>query len=337
MTYSDGGQYIDMDFFVWPRANAGYCIKNEADEDVLDVFKVSARDPIKGTITLGHTDDAGLFIVERPDTTSYISMKPLDEESALFREFADLNGSPDSFIEFADQHGLLLRSHRLNLWDGMVNKSIGADLLSSWGYEHWILKKAIEVWDLLQDKGEYHKLHRLVKWDKSGFYVEARDKDRAYLASSSVSTQDQAFPRFKPGDAFLPAQYFVQTQINRKLREYRVNPMLLMSTGNKLKQYFVPENLLAAMWFQFFQAVTGEKRYKRCDICKKWVDVTDKNETWTTHSTCANRKRVAKSRKKGKAFQMHTNGMSIEDIAVKLRIDAKWVIEWLREEGLING
>ena len=52
------------------------------------------------------------------------------------------------------------------------------------------------------------------------------------------------------------------------------------------------------MWFQFFQAASGERKHKRCEVCKKWEDVTDKKATWTKHPECAGRVRTAKYRER---------------------------------------
>ena len=64
-----------------------------------------------------------------------------------------------------------------------------------------------------------------------------------------------------------------------------------------LKQGQVPENLLAAMWYQFLQTITGEKKFKRCAVCNNWEDVTYKKATWKQHPECGNRKRVNRYRK----------------------------------------
>ena len=105
--------------------------------------------------------------------------------------------------------------------------------------------------------------------------------------------------RIVPCDVVIPAQMVIQKLINKKLSvsEYPVTPKLLMDKNNNLKQYLVPQNLLSAMWFQFFQAASGERKFKKCEICHKWEDVTEKRSSWSMHPNCAARVRMRRSRK----------------------------------------
>lgn len=101
------------------------------------------------------------------------------------------------------------------------------------------------------------------------------------------------------------APMLIKLIIEEKLREWPVYPILLPTTpqGKEFLQRFQPSSLLATMWFQVFQAVSGEKRFKRCAVCQKWEDVTVKKETWKSHPECSSRERVRRYRDKKELTQ----------------------------------
>lgn len=74
---------------------------------------------------------------------------------------------------------------------------------------------------------------------------------------------------------------------------------------NRIKQSWFPlikpNSLLAAMWYQLSEEISGNRKYKQCEFCHKWQDVTDNNENWRYHADCAAKKRINhyRSKKKG--------------------------------------
>lgn len=50
--------------------------------------------------------------------------------------------------------------------------------------------------------------------------------------------------------------------INTKLKNHPLHLRLLLDENNYPKQFVIPESLLGAMWYQFFQSITGEKNIK---------------------------------------------------------------------------
>lgn len=209
--------------------------------------------------------------------------------------------------------------------DRRVYGIVPGEALSFWQEEIRDMAWTVQVWEWIENK-DISALEKIIYWSEDGqgvhcvradkdtlsHYTRARDFVVDDIQASKVKPpisyelwplaakdfHGEIFARFRPGDRLLPAQYFVQSRINRKLKEHVTTPRLLVDENNQLKSYLMPENLLAAMWLQFFQAVVGEKRFKRCEICGRWEDVTDKTKRWSKHSDCANRARVARSRAK---------------------------------------
>lgn len=322
VTSAKEDQYLDLGFFSWPLSNAGYYIDRDAIPDLLSGMA-------------GKVD--GPFILEKPETIGYLRTKPLNDNPSLFLEFADLDGSEKSIVDFTNQHGLLTQGimlenipHEIKDKNGCIltTRVIRGNDLCSWRHEHFFLKHTIQVWKWLSENAA-EKLGLVIRWTNSNKIIDYfigpehdlrifhRDggaypqKDYSLKAISTGETldiirgelaSDRSQPvlmsRLVPGDVTIPAQAVIQKMINKKLSEYPVKPMLLMDEHNKLQQYFVPENLLSAMWFQFFQAATGAKKFKRCVVCHQWEDVTNKRSTWTKHPECAGRERTAKYRQR---------------------------------------
>ena len=319
--FREVGQYLDLGFFIWPKANAGYYIDSNAVPDLLTCVDDKVTGP---------------FIIETPETTGYVTTMPLNDNQTLFLDFAEIDGSEKSMIEFANQHGLLtdgtllenIPHHSRAVGGGtIISKLIWGDTLVSWQNAHFAMKHTVQLWEWLKIL-DLEKLSLIIHWYDDNrairYFLGAEDDLRAMCKDGAIMGPDHVkrrkdnneplrllngelaselsppglLARFVPGDVVIPAQTAMQKIINEKLKEYPTRPMLLMDNSNKLKQYFVPKNLLSAMWFQFFQAASGERKHKRCEVCKKWEDVTDKKATWTKHPECAGRERTAKYRER---------------------------------------
>lgn len=86
----------------------------------------------------------------------------------------------------------------------------------------------------------------------------------------------------------------LQDKINDSLLS-AVRPTLIYEEeATKLKSYLIPYDLLAALWTEFYLEVSGQKDFKRCEICGRWEDVTNRNKNWKVHPPCAARRRVDK-------------------------------------------
>ena len=310
--YQDPGQYIDLGFFVWPISKEGYYIAQEAKTDVFYKMRIMVNSQGKD---LG--EEKGPFVIEKAETTEYLISKPLEESPSLFLDFAELDGLEENMLRFANQYGLLFRE--ITLESAPQTKSVFGDRLSLWQREHRELKNAVELWKWIKKKNT-EKLNLVITWHDNNKTIKyvfgSEDKIKAYrkegitkdglfglelgiLASAEEpELNTHLLSRIVPGDVIIPAQIVLQRIMNKKLQQYPVWPKLLLDKDKNLRQYLYPENLLSAMWFQFFQAVSGEKKYKKCEVCNKWEDVTDKRSSWAMHPNCAARERMRRRREK---------------------------------------
>jgi hypothetical protein len=95
----------------------------------------------------------------------------------------------------------------------------------------------------------------------------------------------------------LPARAALFQEINKKLAG-QVSPCLLLDRKGQVLSYVRPRTLLAALWVQLYQAVTGWRRIRPCQYCGQLMDVTGGRLTKRAHTSCAHREKMRRYRHK---------------------------------------
>lgn len=271
---------------------------------------------------------AGPVLIPSPDTTGYLR-RDLLSDTGLFFQFAEIDPCPDGVLGFAGQWGFLhapglvavisplyswpageqpARWRHLGevvnpLGDGRSYAVVYGEPLALWEEEITAMRSLVGLWQALL-KQDRDALSEIVAWEG-----EAISYHLAHDSGELISARERPglWARFVPGDPILPARYLLQVQLNAKLEKYRTLPRLLLNEKNVLAPALVPDSLAAALWWQFYQAVSGERVFKRCRVCGKWQDVTNfppgRRQQWTRHGPCANLERVRRYRAKKRREQ----------------------------------
>jgi hypothetical protein len=222
---------------------------------------------------------------------------PLTEFPALFRTFADLAAAADreAILRFANTYGSLGVSLPLDL--SAEHKSGPMPFI--WGETHkrWAaairaMRRAVTLWDW-RVAADREKLSRHFRWQDAGFTNDGHGKAAGWRFSTEaesgvdwgpaiwglgagglVAFVQQDHGLVKPDDVLMPAYLLVQRWVNSAL-EGHVTPNLLYDPkpGKPVLQ-IVPENLLSAMWLQFARAIEGDKEYRACKECGKWIELS---------------------------------------------------------------
>lgn len=333
--------FIDLQqsHFVQPVADHGYYWDDAAQPNPDGPpFLVTTREkPCRaGPFLIESPGTAGYRLLELRAAADY---RQQEEALAptLFLEFASVEPTREGILGFANRYGKLSLSGEIEVltpvysWPageaprpprgpGSViypNRSDGRDYLGVFGesLQWWQdeirdMRRVTALWQWLREEN-VGCLSQVIKWrGDSVLYMFANPEDVQRGETRNAESGLLAAPwfrgdilaRFRRGDYLLPAQHLLQTKINEKLRLYHTKPRLLMNEKNQLEPYLYPDGLIAALWFQCYQAVVGEKKLKRCSICGKWQDVTDltprRQEKWQFHSNCATRERVRRYRER---------------------------------------
>jgi hypothetical protein len=196
---------------------------------------------------------------------------PLEEDPALFREFADLEVSDRSLSEesirgFANQHGALTRE-RLPVRRSSRRKGpYPGEGLRLWREEIRWMRGAIELLDaaVLGDKAalkqwlrsENGRVRYRTPWMRGAFPVSAEDSKH-----------------LRPGDVAQVARFVVQGIINRRLPERTSAALLYHPDTTTLGVHLVPVDLLGALWLQCALALGREQDYRQCWQCGTWMEI----------------------------------------------------------------
>jgi hypothetical protein len=193
----------------------------------------------------------------------------------VFAEFARLDPTQDGIRGFADKYGDLFNRYNINdhaAHDGIAS---GGASLRTWQAEIEDMRVLFDLWDNIQNR-RIVALNKIIRWEKT----KGGDRAVSYLLKTSRRSQNKmlAHSRFSKaallrfvGDrgVLLAARCALGDEINFRLSEHPTVPSLTWTPDYHQRIVFKPPHLLAAMWLQFAQAVTGEFGIKRC-ICGKF-------------------------------------------------------------------
>ncbi len=105
---------------------------------------------------------------------------------------------------------------------------------------------------------------------------------------------------FVAGDCTLPGMAFVMGLVNDRLGgksgRTQVAPCVVFEDGDRRPVLVIrPGNLLAAMWLQLADTVTGKRRQRACGYCGEFFEVKRERGVY-----CGDRCRVAENRRRNK-------------------------------------
>ncbi len=130
-------------------------------------------------------------------------------------------------------------------------------------------------------------------------------------------------------DPFLQARTLLRDLINIQLPRRVSLWMQVDPRDDSMGLRIVPNDLLGAMWLQFARAVAGNRRYRQCDACGLWFEVSpEQNRTNRRFCSTACRSKFYR-RKKELARELRAEGLSVEDIATRLDSDTGTVGGWI--------
>jgi len=259
--------------FYWPVAEEGYAIQFEMVREINGHNEPSLeRWPVLVPVNLSRNRPSRRYA-------------PLSEEPALFRVFAELpsdlteEGSDKKILAFANQYGHLGGGTEVELIDhrpGMffADALMGAVMWTGWADEIWGIKRAVALWDLIEDGGD-DALATLIHLDPGGHVLYRSDGTEMRL------TRD---PRQDHLDEPLDLRYFagiamrqfVDTHMSGPGHEHTLHPVLTWNPeSGRSEARYIPGSLISALWLQFIQAVDGRKRYAKCQAprCGRWFEL----------------------------------------------------------------
>ena len=266
--------------------------------------------------------------------------RPLHEELAAFRTFADLDPTRDNVASFVRKFGVLRRKHSLLKPEGASPQppQLG-EPLSLWGAQTRAMRFAVDVADALDDPPRLSEWVRLDPptddFDRAFFYRRDEGESERFseIANDEFRTSLLRYIVGEPRDVALrrAGQFFVQQEINSHLEENAAPKLLYNPESDQLELRLMPTNLLGALWLQFARSVEASKLYRRCPVCTQWFEVSVKGKR--RHSTyCSARCRVKAYRdRRNEAVARAAAGESPGSIAEALGSELDTVLGWIKQ------
>lgn len=237
-----------------------------------------------------------------------IRYEPLEEFPVLFMEFAKLAPTRDAVRQFANLYGTLFDSYDIVETVVQRGRMVGGSTLRQWKGEIERMDAIVSLWEAIKTQNMTY-LRKIIRWNDNGVLYSIKMKGGALLNSVLTHKTDSTFQemlaRFgKRGSVLHPARYALRREINKRIASTATVPRLMWASGARsemkpdahMRIAFVPTNLLAALWLQFAQAVTGDFQLRRCTECERYFPVGPGGRRLDS-DTCSDKCRQRKKRR----------------------------------------
>ena len=210
-----------------------------------------------------------------PDKWLVKPYRPLQRRT-LHRIFARTKPTEEGILRFANKYGSLTDGEKRSFYGEGPGGKVGfwkVEPFDLWRRHIAQMGAYLELWDLVVASRGDELARRYVTWNSRDqiAYVEltyAGGKDFAQYTKEHPVVQQWGKRRERDKESSAAehfALYFVHSRVNQLLRG-NVSPVVLPFQGGDM--VFVPENLIAALWFLFALEIGGKPRPARiCASC----------------------------------------------------------------------
>lgn len=236
-----------------------------------------------------------------------------DPRAGLYLEFASIPLTEEGILEFANRFGLLFRP-------GVRHTILNARIAKA--------GPAIEPETSFQGRGEETVAH----W--RGIIGEMNDALQVLSFSRSKDTSvealftDRALAKLEQntmlswsGSRSIDAFVRIQKLLKEKLASFRFVLSVSVKNGLTFRSYLEAPDLETLLWVQLAQALGGDRTFRRCEICGKWLEIAREGSGRRPAArTCSGNCRVKlHNRFKRRARELRAGGSSWKKFVTELR------------------
>ncbi len=271
-----------------------------------------------------------MLVGKRPERLNRRSVFPIHEDSALFRNFAAMDPTPDEIINFVSRFG--------TLWDA------DGEPFAEWEYEVRTMRFLIDIWDEVKAGRLTERFARHFARDNAPVvkypYVDTVIRYEPFLWKRALIREHMAkgatvlADHYSVGGSGKPHQearkYLVQA-VNMRLSKLEPQTALDWVDG-KYRLVTCPRNLIGALWLQFALSISGNKSYRPCEVCSRSMEMSpDVNRADRRYCSDACRSRALRRRQKT-AREMRASGKSLREIAKVTGSDMNTIKKWIASQ-----
>ena len=286
--------------------------------------------------------EPGLYLVPRVPSGALVGdriYRPADE-IGLYRTFSETPTTEEGVRDFANEFGSLGGAvrKRISPPPGYDPRShVWSEPLKSWGTEIEKMKEAVHLYDSCR-AADKKTLTHLIHWSaREVIYVRPKSQfmteSDLLIASrdSSVSAFSDPIGYYERGDVLMPAWRALSRIVY--ISQHPAKPQLVMDRMKPSPRFasrLVPDSLISAVWTRIHDAIRHNKDHRRCDQCSRWFEaVPEKNKD---ARFCSNACRFKAYRERQRQARMlHGEGMTFEQIALKVGSNVETLKRWVAE------
>lgn len=260
---------------------------------------------------------------------------PLRDRPDLFRTFADTDPTEDGILQFANEHGTLGSP----AWDEQIYYrscktppfvKVTAERSSYWRGQILQMRRLLRLSDYIRE-GNVSELKKYIRWDSDGERVWYCDEAEGLIETISDGINNPVAKQVPKGNVTKPARFYLQETINLQLVHCQISARLRMTEeSDGLGMYFVPGNLIAALWVQFAQSLDGARRFRKCTECETWFELTKELRADAKFCSNACRSKAHRGRRM-RAKELEATGLKPREIAERLTSTVDTVRGWLKK------
>ena len=264
------------------------------------------------------------YLVKNPQSTAETKKWPLRDCPELLSDFEALEPTTDQIREFANRYGWLGISEPIV--HGKTGSAEGGEGINLWREAVREIQACFQVSEWI-DARDVVELSRRVEWKKGSVlfhwvaigrqpidptpFVDKRrgkalqgliGEELAWVQHSLVASKSrdpELIAFWTHGDVLGPANAWLVEQVNEHIRGKTWLGLILDLDGNRMP-VIRADNLLSAIWHQFYSHLIGQSKFIRCEVCKKWMDATNSRRHKRMHPQCSMWLRNQRRTRKGK-------------------------------------
>ena len=266
----------------------------------------------------------------------------------LFKEFASTAETKEAVKDFADKWGQLGfekgKGRTLFEDDRVSGINWGGELLSWWCAAISKMRNATGLWKAIEEarNGDDSELSQFIRWTfvdgGASVTVALPARGRSWFGRKlqnlkmRADSNEKTRGHWASGDLIRPANEFLREELMKRLAGSLSIGLDWNEAHSDLVRSFRPKSLLALLWLQFADALTGETEFRHCKRkgCGKLIRISPEHGSHTNKQTCSDSCKVQVYQERVRTvIASFDQGKTPKEIAISSKTELLMVQKWI--------